>query len=159
MKFVGGDITPSRGCGLEGLALAQLADVLHQGMDGVLVQSVPPGRHAGSPSYRKSAELDGLKQLFIGPGFQIVTFGVVARWNREKLGIDAVSLTFNAMTLGTVPLISLPGIFCDLRRLGLLRLRLDSLDLLLRGRLEGCLFVVILSAGNHAEQNGCYCGE
>ena len=109
-----------------------------------------PGRHAGSPAYRKPAELDGSKKLFIGPGFKIFGFGVVTGWNREELGVDAVSLPFNAMTLGAVPLISLPGIFCDLHRFQLQSLRAGFLELLPYGRFEGSsglLFVALSASG------------
>ncbi len=104
-----------------------------------------PGRHAGSPTHRKPAELDGSKKLFIGPGFKIFGFGVVTGWNREELGVDAVSLAFNAMALGAVPLISLPGIFCNLHRF---QLRVGFLDLLQYGWFEGScgLLLVVLSA-------------
>ena len=134
-KSFGGSTSPctvaSPAKGLEGFALAQLTDISHQGMDGAFVQGMSPGRHAGSPAHGKSAELDGFKKLFIGPGFQVFAFGVITGWNREELGVDAVSLAFNAMALGAVPLISFPGIFCNSHRFLLRSLWADFLDLLL----------------------------
>ena len=143
--------------GLEGFALAQLTDISHQGMDGALIQGMSPSRHAGSPAHRKPTKLDGLKKLRIGPGFQIFGFGVITGWNREELGVDAVSLAFDAMALGAVPPISFPGIFCNSHRFLLWSLRADFLDLFLCGWFEGRPFVTILPAGNYAEQNRRYC--
>ena len=98
---------------LEGFTLAQLADVLNQRMDHLFTQGMSPGWHTGSPAHRKSAKFDRLKKLLIGPGFQIVGLGMVARRDGEKPGIDPISFSFNSMALGAIPLIGLSGFFCN----------------------------------------------
>jgi len=142
--------------------MAELADVLDQGVDGIFLKSMPPGRHARSSAYREPAKLNGLKKLFIGAGFKIGGFGVVPRWNREEFGVYAVALSFYAMALGAIPFIGLPGFFRNRYYFRLWSLSVDFSDFpdfLLCGRFGNRCGLLTLSASSDQNCQECYSGE
>lgn len=100
----------------EALALAQFADIAHQRVNGIVVQSVSPAGHAGRASNRPPALLNGGEQMFVGAGFQIIRLGVIAWRNGQMRCVDAVAMSIGAMTLGAVKLVRLAGFLSDWMR-------------------------------------------